>query len=90
MGGLVHQSDLGEWNEDFWSHPERLRRIKGVVAKIDGPQKGLVELPGGVSAFFVPSKAGLHQGRDENVSVTCYLGFSYDGPRAWDVQPAED
>ncbi len=28
------------------------------------------------------------RGRDENRAVTFYLGFSYDGPRAWEVQNA--
>lgn len=42
----------------------------------------------GVGAFFVPAKSGFHFGRDENRLVDCYLGFSYDGPRAWDVRVA--
>ena len=28
----------------------------------------------------------VYQGRDENVSIDCHLGFSYDGPRDWDVR----
>ena len=27
-------------------------------------------------------------GRNENDPVTFFAGFSYDGPRAWDVKPA--
>lgn len=85
IGELVHQSQLGEWKDDFWEGRDSLVRLQGVVASIEGPQKGTIELAGGVRAFFVPGKSGLHFGRDENVSVTCHLGFSYDGPRAWDV-----
>lgn len=83
---LVHQSQLGEWKDDFWEATDSLVRLDGRIASIDGPQKGLVELDGGVVAFFVPAKSGFHFGRDENAPVNCYLGFSYDGPRAWDVQ----
>lgn len=83
---LVHQSRLGEWKEDFWESTSALVRLPARVASIDGPQKGSVELDGRVVAFFVPAKSGLHFGRDENAPVNCYLGFSYDGPRAWDIQ----
>lgn len=83
---LVHQSQLGDWKDDFWNSSNALVRLTGRVASIDAPQKGSIELSGGMDAFFVPAKAGLHYGRDENTLVTCYLGFSYDGPRAWNVQ----
>lgn len=85
VGQLIHQGQLGDWKDDFWEHRHLLVRLPGIVASIDGPQKGTIELAGGVKAFFVPGKSDLHFGRDENASVTCYLGFSYDGPRAWDV-----
>ena len=83
---LVHQSRLGDWDDDFWSETGALVRIDGRIKSIDGPQKGVVEINGAVEAFFVPAKAGFYRGRDENVSIDCYLGFSYDGPRAWNVQ----
>ena len=86
IDALVHQSRLGEWVEDFWEAPEILVRLDGRVKKIDAPQKGVVEVGGGVEAFFVPGKSGLQKGRDENVSISCYVGFSYDGPRAWNVE----
>lgn len=87
IGALVHQSHLGEWREDFWEHSDVLARIEGRICSIDGPQKGWVELRAGIPAFFVPAKAGVHRGRDENALVSCYIGFSYDGARAWGVQP---
>jgi hypothetical protein len=86
VASLVHQSRLGEWKDDFWGSPDALVRLPGRIASIDGPQKGLVELAGGVSAFFVPGRSGFHRGRDENAIVEAYVGFSYDGPRAWDVR----
>ncbi len=83
---LVHQSRLGDWKEDFWESTGALERVVGRVAAIDAAQKGSIELPGGLVAFFVPGKANVHRGRDESRSITCYVGFSYDGPRAWDVR----
>lgn len=83
---LVHQSRLGNWGEDFWESPDLLVRREGRIKSIGGPQRGRIELTEGIDAFFVPGKAGLHVGRDENARVDFYLGFSYDGPRAWDVK----
>ena len=86
---LVHQSRLGGWAEDFWESADALTRLDGRISSIDGPQKGSVELRGGIKAFLVPARSGLQAGRDENALVSCYLGFSYDGPRAWDVRRTE-
>ncbi|MDE2823136.1 MAG: hypothetical protein OXK79_06485, partial [Chloroflexota bacterium] len=83
VGSLIHQSRLGKWMDGFWQSADVLVRLSGRVGAIDGPQKGYVELSGGVRAFFVPAKSGVYSGRDENALVECYLGFSYDGPRAW-------
>ena len=87
---LVHQSRLGDWGHDqgFWEHTNPLKRIHGRVARINGPQAGTIELSGGLQAFFVPAKARLYHG-SENTFVTTFLGFSYDGPRAWDVAEEE-
>ena len=86
IDSLVHQSRLGKWKGDFWESPNILKRLRGRVKVIGGPQRGHIELDTGVVAFFVPGQCGLHSGRDENVPVTFYLGFSYDGPRAWEVR----
>lgn len=85
---LVHHSELGGWNPntEFWAKVVRLRRIAGRVATIHGPESGWIEGPGGVQVFFVPGRANLSPNRDENVEVDFFLGFSYDGPRAWEVQ----
>ena len=83
---LIHQSRLGDWNRDvgFWENTDPLVRIPGRVARINGPQAGLIEMEGGLEAFFVPAKAGFPLG-SENTAVTFLLGFSYDGPQAWNV-----
>lgn len=83
---LVHQSQLGEWRDNFREFPEVLALADGRVKSIDGPQRGAITLAGGLQAFFVPARSDIHVGRDENVPVTCYIGFSYDGLRAWAVK----
>ena len=85
ISSLVHQSALGEWGEDFYSHPEKLARTQGRVSSIVAAQQGEVELAHGLKAFFVPAKADLQPGRDENALIECFIGFSYDGLRAWQV-----
>jgi hypothetical protein len=86
---LVHQDMLGEWdrNKNFWTNTSQLRRLEGVVSNIKGPQAGWIELAGGLKAFFVPGSENLAFGRGENVRVSFFLGFSYEGLRAWSVMP---
>ena len=83
---LVHQSRLGSWDSDggFWGNTGPLRRVSARVARVDGPQAGVIEVEGGVRAFFVPDRARIVRGM-ENQRVGAYLGFSYEGPRAWSV-----
>ena len=92
LKSLVNISELGEWdsNTGFWSDENLLRRVPGVVSRIRGPASGEIELSNGLIAFFVPSRVmveggyvqGLHEGR----RVEFYLGFSYEGLRAWSVR----
>jgi tetratricopeptide (TPR) repeat protein len=86
LHGLVHHSELGEWVKEgnFWENTDRLARIEGRIISIDGPQAGRIEVAG-LNVFFVPSAGGFATGRSENQMVELYLGFSYDGLRAWDV-----
>ena len=86
ISSLVHQSRLGAWTHDFWESFDALVQIEGRVSNIGGPQRGKVEMSGGIEAFFVPARSGLEGGRDQNILVRFYLGFSYDGPRAWKVE----
>ena len=85
---LVHQSELGEWdrNSEFWAGTSRLVRIQGRIEKIEGRQAGWIAVSGGIQAFFVPSRSDHVANRSENTLVDFYLGFSYDGPRAWEVR----
>ena len=88
---LVHQSRLGDWDHDkgFWGNTKPLMRVRGRIARINGPQAGVVEPSGGLQAFFVPAKSGFPMG-SENTSVSFFLGFSYAGPQAWGVLREEN
>ena len=88
LSRLVHQSRLGEWDREagFWKNTGPLTRVHGLVSRVNGPQQGFIEFPGGLHAFFVPARAQLGRG-SENTPIRAFLGFSYDGPRAWDVVP---
>ena len=87
---LVHHSRLGDWNRQrgFWKNTEPLTRVHGRVASVNGPQAGYIELARGLRAFFVPARSGLSRG-NENTPVAAFLGFSYDGLRAWDVERSD-
>lgn len=88
LSRLRNYSELGEWNSEtgFYANTSMLERIEGVVTHINRPESGTIELSScGLTAFFVPAKAGFIKGRDENTRVSFYLGFSYEGLRAWSV-----
>lgn len=89
---LVHHSELGGWDDasDFWAQRALLFRMRGRVSKIAGPEAGFIELPHGVSAFFVPGRAGIVASRDENRLVELFVGFTYDGLRGWEVRPVDE
>ena len=88
---LVHQDVLGQWDRDeqFWSDPSPLDRLEGVVGHIRGPEAGEIEITSGLKAFYVPGTANHYKGETENRRVNFYLGFSYEGLRAWKVKLVE-
>jgi tetratricopeptide (TPR) repeat protein len=82
---LAHYTELGTWREGFWSRPGPLNRVPGVVEEISGPKSGKIRIvPGRLTAFFLPGHK-FRRGRDENAYVDFFLGFSYEGLRAWEV-----
>lgn len=88
LSRLVHRTDLGEWDEktDFFENPTKLSRVRGRVHSIRAPEAGIIEIEkSGLKAFFVPARAAVLRDADENAAVSFYLGFSYDGLRAWSV-----
>jgi hypothetical protein len=97
MTKIVHYSRLDDWdrNKDFWTNIEPLQSLTGLVTRINRPEAGLIELPCGLNAFFVPGNSrdvngvSLKKEQHENKQVSFYLGFSYAGLRAWSVQLIE-
>lgn len=66
---------------------EILQKVKGKISFIKGPEAGNIELTCGLSAFFIPARGeGFAKDRDINKNVEFYLGFSYDGLRAFEVE----
>jgi tetratricopeptide (TPR) repeat protein len=87
LGRLIHHSQLGDWQDEreFFENTAPLMRVTGRIVSIDAPQAGKIEIGGGLEAFFVPARGPFRRGEAENRAVSCFLGFSYDGPRAWEV-----
>ena len=90
-GSLIHLSTLGRWDNDagFWENSKSLKRLRGRIATIRHQGSGEIELPSGLRAFFTPSRGevpgGYVAGQDIGREVEFFLGFSYDGLRAWSV-----
>jgi len=84
---LVHFSEMGRQRHGasrFWSHPHELVRVSGVIEEIKSPQSGRLRITGGqLSAFFTPRNR-FRQTSGVNKSIEFYLGFSYEGLRAWE------
>lgn len=102
--GLVHHNDLGTWGNKTDGHPffnnlEPLLRVRGVITKIKDAKSGEISIyqstapsqevrnTGRMDAFFIPG-IDFISGRDENTYVSAYIGFSYEGLRAWIVRRA--
>lgn len=85
---LVHKGKLNGWNPSirFWNNTGPLTRIKGTIYQVTNAQSGKIKVFN-TDAFFVPG-AKFTQ-RDANQNVDCYIGFSYDGLRAWDVKSVQ-
>ena len=92
IAALVHASSLGEWDSEraFWTNTSQLRTVRGRIAQIRNLGSGGIELQSGIRAFFVPSRGlvigGYVPGQDVGRDVEFFLGFSYDGLRAWSVR----
>lgn len=86
---LVHQEDIGKWDEqkNFWENTKALFKQEGIIINIRGPEAGNIEVAG-LKAFFVPGVSKHAKGEAENKKVKLFLGFSYDGLRAWAVEDA--
>jgi hypothetical protein len=85
---LTHVSELGERRKDperdldFFENAKTLARVRGKIDSIKGPQAGLVRLGPRTTAFFLPGTK-FSESRHLNSIVEFYVGFSYEGLRAW-------
>lgn len=93
MERLIHFTRLGEFDNSekaFYKNDSWLIRATGKIVRADRPEAGWIELQCGLRAFFVPyerRRAGVSNftSQDVNKDVNFFLGFSYDGLRAWSV-----
>jgi hypothetical protein len=90
---LVHFTRLGQFKEEsnFYENAKLLTRVSGKIISASKPESGYIELQSGLRAFFVPQprkrpNAVLFGSQDVNKNVEFYLGFSYEGLRAWSVK----
>lgn len=95
---MVAHNELGIWAETedghkFFDQHDSLLRITGVVTDIKTARSGIITIystgasqasQGKMEAFFVPGTDFI-KGRDESSIVNAYIGFSYNGLRAWMV-----
>ncbi|NUT31451.1 MAG: ATP-binding protein [Hamadaea sp.] len=87
---LLHFTELGAWSSGFWGRTDQLERVPGVIMEIEDRGSGKVTVGHGrLTAFFSPGD-DFRAGRDENRLVDFFLGYSYDGLRAWRVAPRGD
>jgi tetratricopeptide (TPR) repeat protein len=83
---LAHFSELGKWDQKrrFWTDTQVLESVTGVICPFDNPQSGSIRVSQKLTAFFVPGEK--FRSVDVSKIVHFYLGFSYDGLRAWQVE----
>lgn len=83
---LVHANELGDWVDElnFFPNTEALARANGIIATIK-PQAGTIKMGTRTVAYFVPGTK-FSESRHLNAAVEFYLGFSYEGLRAWSVE----
>jgi hypothetical protein len=84
---LLHHSELGPWksHDDLFARSDRLQPLSGIIVDISKGTSGKIDI-NGVNAFFAPTRGRLNRATFLNAHVTFYLGFSYEGLRAWNVQ----
>ncbi|TAH30884.1 MAG: hypothetical protein EAZ06_01725 [Cytophagales bacterium] len=88
---LLNHRQLGKWvrdNQFFETHPSKLLKLKGKVVQYLGTGTGFIEIEGvGIQVMYQPAKFN-HFSDDvqKGTKVEFYLGFNYDGARAFEVK----
>ena len=83
---LISAREVGDWDRqrNFFPDARRLAFATGTIESIR-PQSGSIRLGRLLRAFFVPP-ADIREASHLNADVHFYLGFSYEGFRAWGVK----
>lgn len=84
---LVHYRELGRrlgpGEGGLYGNERLLTRVRGVILPFESSARGEVQIEGcRLKAFWVPGRE-FHSHRDANTEISFYLGFSYEGLRAW-------
>lgn len=88
---LMNNKQVGVWVRDkqfFEKEPDSLMRLKGKVIKYISRTQGYIEIENvGIQVIYQPAHCN-HYSDDEQkgTRVEFYLGFNYDGARAFEVK----
>jgi hypothetical protein len=88
---LLNNKQVGVWVRDkqfFEKEPDSLMRLKGKVIKYISRTQGYIEIENvGIQVMYQPAHCN-HYSDDEQkgTRVEFYLGFNYDGARAFEVK----
>jgi len=88
---LFNHRQLGRWERDkqfFDVFPSKLLKMKGSVVKYISRNQGFIEIEGvGIEVMYQPAKFDhLSDDAQKRTGVEFYLGFNYDGARAFEVK----
>ncbi len=76
---------LENGSSDYSKPCKLLGRIEGVIEHIEGGYAGTIRIGQHLRAFFAPGDR-FRASKNQNDIVNFYLGFRYDGLRAWAVE----
>lgn len=88
---LINNRQIGKWVRDkqfFDTEPTNLLRLKGKVVKYLSRTQGFIEIENvGIQVMYQPAHCN-HYSDDaqKGTKVGFYLGFNYDGARAFEVR----
>lgn len=88
---LINNRQVGKWNKGkhfFDSTPTKLTRLKGKVTKYLDRNKGFIEIENiGIEVMYQPGRFDhFSDNAQKQTKVDFYLGFNYDGARAFEVK----
>lgn len=87
---LLNHRQIGEWSRDnsfFKNLPNTLMRLEGKVVKYINRAQGYIEMSNcGIQVLYQPASCNhFSDDAQKQTKVTFYVGFNYDGARAFMV-----